>query len=846
METRNYKAFLSYSHAADKRLAPALQSALHRFGKPFYRLRTMHVFRDKTGLQLTPELWPEIRKKLRASEYLILLASPQAAASPWVNMEIQEWMQTHDHRLENFCLILTHGQIIWNNQLRDFDWHATDALPSLLAGQFKHEPLYLDLRWTHVNSEFFRRDERWLDDVGTLAATLLDKPKDSLIGEDRRQFHLARRLIFSGTVLVVSLAIALTAQFFIAQRRARAVLANQLSAQATNNIDHPHLAALLAIESMRLEPSVVAERQLHKSAKLLARRISSFVHEDEVIGVQFLPGDEKLLTASHDGSARVWKITDGTEVQRRTFSKSVIDIAVSPDGQILAASSYEGAVAAWRADNGETLLTYPEQYAGVDFAPSGRRLAVVGRETVIWDVSGDGRIEEVARKKLGVGSTRVIAFSDDARRLAIGGKQFQILVVDVPTLEEVMRCKVDWVMDVALNRDGTLLAAALDDNTVRLWQVPNCKEILHVRHKSGASAVAISEDGQFLATGSHDGSAKVFCISNLEEIQVVEHDVGIWDVALSPDARLLATSGRDGTARIWDVETGGELQRIPHAGDVYEVHFSSDGTTLATASEDGTAAVWDITATIPLLVTQIQADGAQLVGFVDEAKGLLTASSEHHSRVFDVVTGTQYPSKKSLTGSESPEWDRRLIAADGVVCPVKVWSDGAGGGPNRLVTYPLRKRIAMSRDCRYLATWEELSKETEDDTQSKEPGVITIDFGPPRSTGVRIWDCQSGQEVVWVRHAKDPTISSSIVDMQFSPDARFLATASMDKTARLWSVTNGAEVRRFEHQDTVIKVLFSLMANSLPLGQKIGPRAYGLCLPVNYLRTCRTRLLYRR
>jgi hypothetical protein len=52
------KAFLSYSHAADGALAPRLQSALHRFAKPWNHVRAIRVFRDKTNLSVTPELWP--------------------------------------------------------------------------------------------------------------------------------------------------------------------------------------------------------------------------------------------------------------------------------------------------------------------------------------------------------------------------------------------------------------------------------------------------------------------------------------------------------------------------------------------------------------------------------------------------------------------------------------------------------------------------------------------------------------------------------------------------------------------------------------------------------------------
>ena len=52
-----YKGFISYSHAADGRLAPALQSALQSLAKPWYRPRALRIFRDETGLSTNPHLW---------------------------------------------------------------------------------------------------------------------------------------------------------------------------------------------------------------------------------------------------------------------------------------------------------------------------------------------------------------------------------------------------------------------------------------------------------------------------------------------------------------------------------------------------------------------------------------------------------------------------------------------------------------------------------------------------------------------------------------------------------------------------------------------------------------------
>jgi hypothetical protein len=72
-DTVEYNGFLSYSHAVDGNLAPAVQSALHRFARPWYRLRSVWIFRDKTGLAVTPSLWETIEKALADSEYFLLM-----------------------------------------------------------------------------------------------------------------------------------------------------------------------------------------------------------------------------------------------------------------------------------------------------------------------------------------------------------------------------------------------------------------------------------------------------------------------------------------------------------------------------------------------------------------------------------------------------------------------------------------------------------------------------------------------------------------------------------------------------------------------------------------------------
>lgn len=86
-----YDAFISYSHAADGQLAPALQTGLQSLGKPWHRRRALRVFRDKTSLSATPELWPTIEQALAGSRFFVVLASPEAAASRWVDQEVSWW-----------------------------------------------------------------------------------------------------------------------------------------------------------------------------------------------------------------------------------------------------------------------------------------------------------------------------------------------------------------------------------------------------------------------------------------------------------------------------------------------------------------------------------------------------------------------------------------------------------------------------------------------------------------------------------------------------------------------------------------------------------------------------------
>ena len=168
-----YDAFISYSHAKDKPIAAALQSVVQKLGKPWYRRRALRVFRDDTSLSATPGLWPTIEQALGQSRYLMLLASPEAARSPWVGKELAYWLE---HKgTETLLIAVTDGELIWDNAAGDFAPRAEMPLPSVLAGRFVHEPKWVDL--TAYREGANPRDAKFTEHAADLAAAVHGMPK---------------------------------------------------------------------------------------------------------------------------------------------------------------------------------------------------------------------------------------------------------------------------------------------------------------------------------------------------------------------------------------------------------------------------------------------------------------------------------------------------------------------------------------------------------------------------------------------------------------------------------------------------------------------------------------------
>ena len=189
-----YDAFISYSRNDDGAFARTLQGGLQGFAKPWYRLRALRVFRDDASMSAEAGLRSAIEHALDSSRFLILLASRAAAASPWVDREVEYWCRDPERR-SRLRIALTDGEIVWNPTSNDFDWERTTAFPPCLRGILPEEPRYVDATWTRAAESLSISQPLLREAVADLAAPLHGIPKDALDSEDVRQHRRTIRLV---------------------------------------------------------------------------------------------------------------------------------------------------------------------------------------------------------------------------------------------------------------------------------------------------------------------------------------------------------------------------------------------------------------------------------------------------------------------------------------------------------------------------------------------------------------------------------------------------------------------------------------------------------------------------
>ncbi len=228
---------------------------------------------------------------------------------------------------------------------------------------------------------------------------------------------------------------------------------------------------------------------------------------------------------------------------------AITRIAFTPDHKFLYSSSHDGSLRRWDTDTGiaQILVDGPVAVRGFALAADGRISVQVGDEARM--IAPDG-----TSTTLGKGGKWCVAWAEFDKvgdRLIINRCDLSLaLVIGSQVIELEKGYKLSRI---GVSKDGTRLAGAMADRTVRIWDATSGKQLHVLRgHTDLVMDVAFSPDGSQLASSSYDKTIRIWQLGT-QRTRVLRGHSGAVDRVAWRGAAHLVTGGRDATLRIWDV-----------------------------------------------------------------------------------------------------------------------------------------------------------------------------------------------------------------------------------------------------------------------------------------------------
>jgi WD40 repeat protein/energy-coupling factor transporter ATP-binding protein EcfA2 len=511
----------------------------------------------------------------------------------------------------------------------------------------------------------------------------------------------------------------------------------ELAAIALNQLGiDPERGILIAMEAVSSTYTFEAEDVLRQA--LLSSRLRHITRgrTGRALDAEFSTDNQRLITVGEDDVVRVWDVNTGHQLTALSgLSATIQSVGFSPDGDWLWAADKSNHVVVWSA----TTFDRSPGPAAADY------------------ISLTGQIAPAAL------TAQFLPDDQNPSALVPGGT---ITVSELATGKDLYTFhSPDYVTEMYIHPDKTrLVTGGFDQSqsrTYRLWDMTT---------------------GQLLVTYSRSeisGSVT-------------------WKAVFSPGSGTYLAAVMGDGVKVWEVATGKELAVLRgHSTEVMGLAFSTDGRRLATLDYSGEVRIWDVITGRQLLLINTQArNGSGLVRFSPDDRRLVI-SGEDANYIFDVVIAGEAPTQFIGFGgiywaalSPDTQWLGTQIQTPNNRDETQVWNVATGQVIQTLNMPASGARF--SADSQWLILETELRNLVTGLTLKLPSRVLS--FSPDvrfvamqeQSGQLRIWDIVAQREVT--------TLSSTVPTLDFSPDDRYLGTAT-EGSVQVRELDSAREVR---------------------------------------------------
>jgi WD40 repeat protein len=543
-------------------------------------------------------------------------------------------------------------------------------------------------------------------------------------------------------------------------------------------------------------------------------------HTGGVNGVALSDDGRVAVSASEDGTLKVWDVESGAELRTLAgHTAAVRGVALSEDGRMAVSASADKTLKVWDVKSGAELRTL----AGHRGAVNGAALSGDGRLAVsasddktlkVWDVVSGKKLRTLRGHKYEVTCT---AISRDGRVAVSASEDATLKVWDVENGNRLHTLKGHRVLmgrisGVALSGDNKVAVSASFDWTLRVWDIESGKELrTRTSHRAGVTGVALRPDGKLAVTASQDGTLKVWGFAGDDKVRTLAgHSGWVTGVALSGDGRVVVSASADMTLKVWDVERSQELRTVAgHKDRINGVALSPDGKLGVSASSDRTAKIWDVTNCREMRalssqgkrindVYAVASDGAQSALYcrseltedvVLSGNGRLVASASHQELKRSYVKEDEvgeiifWDYLVKLWDVESSVLVRMFAGHTDRVTSVALSEDG-----KLVVSASKDKTLKLwdAENVRLLRTFLGHSDAVNGVALSRD-GKLVVSASTDQT--LKVWDGENGQDLFTLAGHTD-----AINDVALSVDGKLAVSASNDQTLKVWNVVAGKEL----------------------------------------------------